>query len=100
MIVGREDNQKPIANAGEDKTIKVGDKITLDGSKSYDPDGNIIEYRWVYKKNSYSKSTHTSNNPITSFIPDLDVGEYIVTLTVRDNDGGTEDDTIKLTVIN
>ncbi len=36
VVVGREDNQKPIADAGEDKTIKVGIKITFRCFKSYD----------------------------------------------------------------
>jgi len=36
----------PIAIAGEDQTIDIGDPIILDGSKSNDPDGEIKSYQW------------------------------------------------------
>jgi hypothetical protein len=36
----------PIANAGTDQTVSAGDVVTLDGSKSSDPDGNIVSYLW------------------------------------------------------
>jgi len=40
-------NQMPIANAGQDKTVLVGQSTILDGSKSYDPDGTIVKYSWT-----------------------------------------------------
>jgi hypothetical protein len=41
-------NTAPIADAGENKTVAPNVKVTLDGSKSYDPDGNaeIVSYAW------------------------------------------------------
>ena len=36
----------PIAIAGEDQILDIGDPIILDGSKSYDPDGQIKSYQW------------------------------------------------------
>ncbi len=33
-------NQPPVANAGLDQTVNAGDSVTLDGTKSKDPDGN------------------------------------------------------------
>jgi hypothetical protein len=39
-------NKKPIANAGADFIINEGDKITLDGSASFDPDEDMISYNW------------------------------------------------------
>jgi len=38
-------NLPPVANAGEDITVKVGEAVTLDGSKSYDDNG-IVSYEW------------------------------------------------------
>ena len=39
-------NTPPIANAGEGKTVNSGDTVTLDGSKSTDPDGSVASYLW------------------------------------------------------
>src|SRR5215211_1487415 len=40
-------NQPPIADAGPDQTaVQPGQRVTLDGSKSRDPDGTIVSYSW------------------------------------------------------
>jgi len=40
-------NQPPVANAGPVQTVKGGDSVTLDGSKSTDPDDGIASYAWT-----------------------------------------------------
>ena len=40
-------NKPPIANTGVNQTVNAGDIVTLDGSKSRDPDGNITTYSWI-----------------------------------------------------
>ena len=39
-------NVFPIADAGLDQTVDIGDPIILDGSNSNDPDGKIESYTW------------------------------------------------------
>jgi K319L-like, PKD domain/Bacterial Ig domain/Right handed beta helix region len=40
-------NQAPIAHAGIDRTVILGSLVNLDGSASFDPDGNAITYQWT-----------------------------------------------------
>jgi PKD repeat protein len=40
-------NQPPTANAGPDQTVSEGQKVSLNGSNSTDPDDGIASYRWV-----------------------------------------------------
>ncbi|MEN8165006.1 MAG: PKD domain-containing protein, partial [Acidobacteriota bacterium] len=41
-------NAAPVAEAGEDLACSVGEEITLDGGRSYDSDGRVIEYFWDF----------------------------------------------------
>lgn len=40
-------NRPPVAIVGEDQTGIEGDRIDLDGSGSYDPDGDLLIYNWT-----------------------------------------------------
>jgi hypothetical protein len=37
----------PVANAGPNQSVHSSDKVTLDGSKSSDPDGRSLTYSWL-----------------------------------------------------
>ena len=90
----------PVAKAGADQTIYVGETVTFDGSQSHDPDDGttpgqgINRYFWDYGDNTISGEnpgsapTHTYNQP----------GEFEVTLTVLDNDTPQGVDTDKVTI--
>ncbi len=42
-------NKLPVTNAGKDTVITLPkDSLLLDGSASYDEDGNIIKFQWTY----------------------------------------------------
>ena len=85
-------NQSPTVNAGEDKTVTLGDTVKLYGSGS-DSDGYIISYEW--KKGDEVLGTSAT----LEYIP-TEVGTDILTLTVTDNDGATATDSVKIIVTN
>jgi len=50
--IATEDNVKPEANAGEDKTVGQFDYVCLDGSASSGLNGDDITYAWTYHINA------------------------------------------------
>jgi hypothetical protein len=42
----KEKNLKPVAIAPEEVTVKCGEEFIIDGTKSYDPEGQPLIYRW------------------------------------------------------
>lgn len=82
-------NRLPIANAGLDQTVHPGTLVTLDGSGSADPDGNVpLSYAWSITGKP-AGSTATLTNPTSvfpTFTPDL-LGDYTVELVVTDSLG-------------
>ena len=78
-------NATPIAEAGPDQAIASQNTVvSLDGSQSFDPDGDTLSYTWSLAAPSGSNaslSDATAINP--SFTADV-YGDYIASLTVSD----------------
>jgi len=75
-------NRAPIPSAGPNQQKIISDytgyvSVTLDGSSSLDPDGNITSYIWK----EGSTTIATGVNPSVNFFK----GQHTVTLTVTDN---------------
>lgn len=82
-------NDPPVAIAGNAQTIDIGKTVTLDGSKSFDPNKDPLTYSWVLVTPSSSRVNLStkSSSANASFTADLP-GDYVATLTVND---GTSD---------
>ncbi|MBI3459770.1 S8 family serine peptidase [Candidatus Acetothermia bacterium] len=91
-------NRAPQANAGTDQTVKAGDTVTLDASKSSDPDGDSLKFSWVFvsRPNGSQAKIADPNAAKTNFVADL-AGTYVVELTVDDSKGGTSKAQVKVT---
>jgi VCBS repeat-containing protein len=87
-------NKKPVANAsaGEPYQGYVNSPILFDGSSSYDPDGNITKWLWVFSDN-----TNGTGMKINHTFPK--VGTYNITLAVTDNEGAVNTDSTTCVVI-
>jgi len=89
-------NTPPVAVAGSDQDVDIGDTVNLDGSSSTDPDGDDLTYQWelVSSPDASSASIQNSTSETASFVADSR-GSYTVRLTVSD---GTDDDSDDLSV--
>ncbi|PVD53388.1 hypothetical protein DC498_05820 [Terrimonas sp.] len=88
----------PIADAGSDATITLpASSITLDGSKSTAPSGNIVKYEWSKISGSPDAVIEDASNMGTT-VSGLTEGVYIFELKVTDNNGNLSTSTIAVTV--
>lgn len=80
-------HQAPIAAAGLDQTVPMSAVVTLDGSGSGDPDGELpLNYRWMQTGGiAVTLADDTAVSP-TFTAPD-NVADLIFTLTVTDAAG-------------
>ena len=83
-------NNPPVANAGADKSVLMGNAVSFDGSGSTD-DGTIVSYQWDFSDGSTASGVHVTHSYVAA-------GTYTVTLTVTDNGGLTGTDTAVVTV--
>ena len=97
----QQQNHAPIANAGNDTTIIDTDgdgfeQFPIDGSQSYDSDGNIVGYKW--EKYDPDRDTLVL---LANFYKDtlyLSTGTHILFLEVKDDSGATDTDQINITI--
>jgi PKD repeat protein len=84
-------NYPPIPNILVDKCVDYS-PFTVDFTGyACDPDGSIVSYHWDFGDGSNS----TEQNPTHTF---QNNGTYSTTLTVKDNNGATSEDTITIIV--
>ena len=93
-----DNNKPPVAVAGPDQVITLPtDSISLDGSASSDPDGAITSYLW--KKISGPGSFGIVNSTFSkTTVRDLVVGSYQFELSVTDDKGLSDTDTMQVIV--
>jgi hypothetical protein len=91
------ENILPVSNAGSDQSTTLpDDEVTLTGGGT-DEDGTIASYLWTKISGPATYTIVSPSSAITD-ITDLVEGVYVFRLTVTDNDGGTNDDDIQITV--
>jgi len=95
-----EPNEVPVADAGADGTVEVGELVQLDGTASYDPDGTVVGWEWnVSTSNPAAVTLSALNASVVTFTAPSTVGVYSFSLRVQDDNGSWSlEDTVNVTV--
>ena len=96
MITAIENNDAPIADAGSNQTVTVGDSVSLNGSGSSDPDGDSLTFAWTLTAPSGSAATlDDRTSALPRFTTDV-VGTYSIELVVSDGTDFSSPDTVRV----
>jgi hypothetical protein len=96
---GGGDNRSPTARLDVSPSeAVVGDTIRLDASNSDDPDGDELNFSWSVTTPEGSDVSISGSGAETHFVADVD-GEYDPEVTASDGNGGTDKDSVPVTVM-
>lgn len=89
VSASEDSNSMPVADAGPDQTL-AHENVTvyLDGSQSFDPDGDPITYAWnIIQKPEESSAELTDPNAVKPTFEADSLGSYVIELKVIDSLG-------------
>jgi hypothetical protein len=92
------DNRPPVADAGPDQIVYAGldgmAKVTLDGSRSTDPEGDALSFNWAW---AIGGNAYLSNG--VNLTMELPVGVYTFQLMANDGHQDSLPDEVTVTVV-
>ncbi len=96
-VLVKQVNKSPVAYAGPDQSVNENSVYTLDGSYSYDPDGNPLSFKWT-APDGITLSSNSSVKP-TFTAPNVSVNtKYTFSLVVNDGFVNSSLDYVTITV--
>ena len=95
ILMISDSDSAPVANAGFDQKAQGTNEITLDGSLSFDSDGDQLAYAWTLVSMPSGSSTVLvrADSPYPVLTPDVS-GDYEVQLIVSDGNNDSLPDTV------
>ncbi|WP_336336745.1 PKD domain-containing protein [Haloarcula brevis] len=91
-------NQPPLADAGLDQSAERATTVHLDANGSRDPDGAIESVVWAIETPSGTTRTPDCRTCVRTTFQPAETGQYDVTVTVTDDDGVSQSDTLHVDV--
>ncbi len=93
-------NQPPIANAGPDQTVNVGNLVTLNGTGSSDPDGDPITFLWTQVAGPTVRLSNARVATPTFTAPKVNTSTLLTfQLVVNDGKVDSPSDSVNITVV-
>jgi hypothetical protein len=94
------ENLPPVADAGDNQSVYLGDLVHLDGSASADPNNDVLYYDWAIAERPEGSLARLDAGALakTSFVPDLP-GNYVITLQVSDGSLESALDQVEVEVV-
>jgi hypothetical protein len=91
--------ESPIADAGDDQRVALGDGVTLNASRSQDPNDAIVSYRWIQVEGP-TVTLSAADRVQATFVPTPTlIGESLMfQVTVTDSGGLEDTDSVEVTV--
>ncbi len=99
VVTAVEGNAAPVAEAGPDLFAATGSTVTLDGSASFDSNGDPLNYAWSFIAVPVGSQVLLDDPTLVrpSFVPDL-AGTYELQLVVDDGQEASAPDRVTVTV--
>jgi formylglycine-generating enzyme required for sulfatase activity len=91
-------NESPVAEAGLDQTVQLQERVTVDGSRSTDPEGDQLEFSWSSSLDNPTSLIFTETQPSFNFVPTV-TGTYVFILIVSDGESTSRPDSVRITVL-
>jgi len=90
-------NRAPVAVVGPDAEAALGTSVTLDGSASYDPDGDALSYTWQVLSRPANSTAQPADSGSRQTSMQVDVsGIYLVALVVSDGQADSGRDVMQI----
>lgn len=93
-------NTAPNAIAGNNQTVNAGTAVTLDGSQSNDPEGDVLTYQWAQTAGP-AVTLNNANSAVATFTAPSPTSDTLLSfnLTVMDNGGLNNSASTQVTVL-
>ncbi|MRT58398.1 glycoside hydrolase [Enterobacteriaceae bacterium RIT693] len=91
------ENQPPVAIVPGDQRVSMGAAVTLDGSSSYDPEGEKLTYDWTQLAGTTVKMDNPSAAVAHFTAPDV-AGDLVFSLIVSDGEHLSKATVVKVSV--
>ena len=97
QVIISDKNFPPIADAGKDIRIVLDSDVKLSAEKSFDRDGEVVEFKWQQISGPNDAQIDLPNEVVTP-ISNLISGRYVFEVSVWDQEGALSKDSVKVHV--